>query len=338
MKQYILRRLLIMIPTILGISIICFALIQFVPGGPVEQEIAKMRNVDSQKGMSASQTITEEEIENLKEYYGFDKPAYIRYFTWIGNVLTLDFGDSYAYEEPVLDVIVSKFPVSIFFGVTSFLLSYIICIPLGLAKAMRHGSLFDLLSSLVIFSGYVVPGYALGIVLIIFLGGGEFFDLFPISGMVSDDFESMAWYMQVLDFLHHMILPLICYMVSQFAFLTLLMKNAILEEISKDYMKTAMVKGASHRVAVIKHALRNALIPLATGMGDIFMLIFSGAILIEKVFDIDGMGLLMFDSMVGRDYTIVMAMIFIMSILTLLGRLFSDVLYVIIDPRVSFSK
>ncbi len=327
-----------MIPTILGISIVCFALIQFVPGGPVEETISRLKNAESQKGMSASQAITEEEIENIKAYYGFDKPAYERYFSWIGNVVTLEFGDSYSYEEPVLDVIISKFPISIFFGVTSFFLSYIICIPLGMAKAIRHGSKFDVLSSLVIFSGYVIPGYALGIVLIIFLGGGEFLDLFPITGVVSDNFESLSWFGQIGDFLHHMILPLICYMISQFAFLTLLMKNSILEEVNKDYMRTALVKGASYRAAVIKHALRNALIPLATGMGDLFMIIFSGAILIEKVFDIDGMGLLMYDSIVGRDYTVVMAMIFIMSILTLLGRLFSDVLYVVIDPRVNFNK
>jgi microcin C transport system permease protein len=336
MKDYVIRRLLLMIPTLIGITLICFTLTQFVPGGPVEQMISRIRAVSAERGMDAAHTITEEEIENIKAYFGFDKPPHIRYLTWLGNVIRLDLGTSYAYEEPVWNVIVSKFPISLFFGFTSFFLSYLICIPLGLIKAMKHKSPFDTATSIVIFAGYVMPGYALGILLITFLGGGSFLDWFPISGIVSDNFESLSFTAKVLDFLHHMVLPLICYMASEFAFLTILMKNSLLDEIKKDYMRTAMVKGSPFNIAVWKHALRNSLIPLATRLSEIFTVMFAGALLIEKIFDIDGMGLLVYNSIVSRDYNVVMGIILLSSIMVLLGRLFSDILYVIVDPRIKF--
>lgn len=336
MKDYILRRLLLMIPTVLGITVVCFTLIQFVPGGPVEELISRIRSVNNERGTDATHSISEDEIENIKTYYGFDKPAFVRYFLWLGNVLRLDLGTSYSYEEPVWKVISSKFPISLFFGLTSFLLSYLICIPLGMMKAIKHKSKFDTISSVVIFAGYVIPGYALGIFLILFLGGGSFLNLFPLSGIVSDDFEYLSLIGKVGDFLHHMVLPMICYMASEFAFLTMLMKNSLIEEIKKDYMRTALVKGSSFKNAVWKHAFRNSLIPLATRMSEIFTLMFAGALLIEKVFDIDGMGLLVFNSIVSRDYNVVMGIILLTSILTLLGRLFSDILYAVIDPRITF--
>ena len=334
MKAYIIRRLLLMVPTLLGITIVCFALTQFIPGGPVEQMISRVRASGIERGLDASQSITEEEIENIKAYYGFDKPAYIRYLSWLGNVIKLDLGTSYAYEEPVWDVIISKFPISLFFGFTSFFFSYLICIPLGMLKAVKNNSRFDTVSSVIIFIGYVMPGYALGILLIIFLGGGSFLDLFPISGIVSDNFESLSFLGKILDFLHHMGLPLICYMASEFAFLTMLMKNSLLEEIKKDYMRTAIVKGSTFNIAVWKHAFRNSLIPLATRLGEIFTIMFAGALLIERVFDIDGMGLLVFNSIVSRDYNVVMGIILLSSIMVLLGRLFSDIMYVVVDPRI----
>lgn len=336
MRDYILRRLLLMIPTILGITIVCFTLIQFVPGGPVEELISRIRSASNERGADATHSISEEEIDNIKSYYGFDKPAYVRYFQWLGNVIRLDLGTSYSYEEPVWKVISSKFPISLFFGLTSFLLSYLICIPLGMMKAIKHKSRFDTISSVIIFAGYVIPGYALGIFLILFLGGGSFLDLFPLSGIVSDDFEYLSPIAKVGDFLHHMVLPMICYMASEFAFLTMLMKNSLIEEIKKDYMRTALVKGSSFKNAVWKHAFRNSLIPLATRMSEIFTLMFAGALLIEKVFDIDGMGLLVYNSIVSRDYNVVMGIILITSVLTLLGRLFSDILYAVIDPRITF--
>ena len=336
MKTYILRRLLLMIPTVLGITVACFILIQLVPGGPVEELISRVRAASSQQGMDASHRISQEEIENIKTYFGFDKPAYIRYFTWLGNVCRLDLGTSYSYEEPVWNVIVSKFPISLFFGLTSFILSYLICIPLGLLKAVKNRSLFDTISSILIFSGYVIPGYALGILLIVFFGGGSFLNWFPLSGIVSDNFETLSFFGKTLDFLHHMVLPMTCYMASEFAFLTMLMKNSLLEEINKDYMRTALVKGAGFHTAVWKHAFRNSLIPLATRMSQLFTIMFAGALLIEKVFDIDGMGLLVFNSIVSRDYNVVMGIILLTSVMTLLGRLFSDILYAVIDPRITF--
>jgi microcin C transport system permease protein len=325
-----------MIPTILGITIVCFALIQFVPGGPVEQMVSRIRAASSERGMDASHSITEEEIENIKAYYGFDKPPLIRYGRWLGNVLKLDLGTSYSYEEPVWDVIVSKFPISLFFGFTSFFLSYLICIPLGMLKAIKNRSSFDTATSVIIFTGYVMPGYALGILLITFLGGGSFLDWFPISGIISDNFENLSVSGKILDFLHHMVLPLACYMASEFAFLTILMKNSLLDEIKKDYMRTAIVKGSTFNLAVWKHALRNSLIPLATRIGEIFTLMFTGALLIERVFDIDGMGLLVYNSIISRDYNVVMGIILLSSIMVLLGRLFSDIMYVVVDPRIKF--
>ncbi|MFC1816199.1 ABC transporter permease subunit [Thermodesulfobacteriota bacterium] len=336
MREYILRRLLLMLPTLIGITMVCFALTQFIPGGPVEQMISRVRAAGSEKGVDASHAITTEEIENIKAYYGFDKPAHIRYLTWLGNVARLDLGTSYAYEEPVWNVIVSKFPISLFFGFTSFFISYLVCIPLGMLKAVKNNSRFDAISSVVIFIGYVMPGYALGILLITFLGGGSFLDWFPISGIVSDNFETLSLGGKILDFLHHMVLPLICYMASEFAFLTLLMKNSLLDEIKKDYMRTAIVKGSTFNTAVWKHAFRNSLIPLATRLGEIFTIMFAGALLIEKVFDIDGMGLLVYNSIVSRDYSVVMGIILLSSIMVLLGRLFSDILYVVVDPRIKF--
>jgi microcin C transport system permease protein len=335
MKSYLLRRLMLMIPTLFGISLVCFTLIQFVPGGPVEEMISRLRQVGSEKGMSAK-SISPQEVENIKAYFGFDQPAPVRYVRWVGHVLKGDLGRSYSYHEPVLKVILSKMPISLFFGLTSFLLSYIVCVPLGVAKAMRNNSLFDALTSAAIFSGYVIPGYALGIMLIIFLGGGSYLDLFPISGVVSDEFESLSLGGKILDFSHHMVLPLFCYMMSEFAFLTMLMKNTLLEELGKDYMRTALVKGAPLKEAVWRHALRNALVPIATRASEIFLLMFAGSVLIERVFDIDGMGLLFFTSTVNRDYNVVLGIILLSSVMTLVGRLVSDFLYVLVDPRIRF--
>ena len=336
MRNYIIRRLLFMIPTLFGITVVCFALIQAVPGGPVEQMIARIQAANAARGADASKRLSQEEVENIKRYFGFDKPAHLRYFEWIGNVMRGNLGTSYTYEEPVWNVIASKFPISLFFGITSFLLSYLICIPLGVWKAVKNRSTFDTARSVVIFAGYVIPGYALGILLIVLFGGGSFLNWFPISGIVSDSFEELSIGGKLLDFLHHMVLPMICYMASEFAFLTMLMKNSLLEEIKKEYMRTALVKGASFYQAVWKHAFRNSLIPLATRMSELFTLMFAGALLIEKVFDIDGMGLLVYNSIVSRDYNVVMGIILLTSVLTLLGRLFSDILYALVDPRISF--
>lgn len=335
MTAYILRRLLLMVPTLLGISIVCFVLIQFVPGGPVEEVISKVRAANSARA-GTSGGVSPEEIANIKAYFGFDKPAYVRYFTWLGNILRGDFGKSYVYQEPALEVIASKFPISLFFGLISFVLAYAISIPLGVRKAMRHGSLFDSLTSALVFAGYVIPGYALGTLLIIFLAGGSYLDWFPIGGIVSSNFEYLSPLGKVLDFLHHMALPLACYMASEFAVITLLMKNSVLEEMNRDYVRTAMAKGLSFHATIWRQVLRNALIPIATGVGSLFAVLFTSALLIERVFDIDGMGLLFFNSIVGRDYNVVLGIIVLSSFFTMIGRLASDLIYVVVDPRIRF--
>jgi microcin C transport system permease protein len=335
MTAYIARRFLLMVPTLLGITVVCFLLIQFIPGGPVEQLISKIHASSSIRGMHGNPMSTQE-IENIKAYFGFDKPAYVRYFTWLGNLVRGDLGTSYVYQQPVLKVIADKFPISLFFGLVSFFLAYAISIPLGVRKALTNGSWSDTASSVLVFAGYIIPEYALGILLIIFFAGGTFLDWFPLGGIVSENFEHLAPLDQGLDFLHHMVLPLICYMVGEFAFLTLLMKNSILEELNKDYVRTAMAKGMSFRATVWKQVFRNALIPIATGIGSLFTVLFTSALLIERVFDIDGMGLLFYNSMLGRDYNVVLGIIVLSSVCIMLGRLFSDLIYVAVDPRIRF--
>lgn len=335
MTTYIIRRLLLMIPTLLGITLACFILFQFVPGGPVEAVISKVRSSSSARGATAK-TISAEEINNIRAYFGFDQPAPVRYLRWLGNLVRGDLGKSYVYQQPVLQVIVSKFPVSILFGLSSFILSYLVSIPLGVRKAISHGGVFDATTSAVIFAGYVMPSYALGILLIIFFAGGSYFDWFPIGNLVSENFESLPPLSKALDLLRHMVLPLASYMAGEFAFLTLLMKNSMLDEISKDYVRTALAKGLSFRQAVWRQAFRNGLIPIATGIGSIFTLLFTSALLIERVFDLDGMGLLFYNSVLSRDYNVVLGIIVLSSFFTMLGRLFSDLIYVVIDPRIRF--
>lgn len=334
MSAYILRRLLLIIPTLLGISLVCFALVQFVPGGPVEEIISKANRAAASR--PGSHGISAEEVANIKAYFGFDKPAYARYFAWLGNMCRGDFGNSYVYQQPVLQVIVSKMPISFFIGIVAFFISYSVSIPLGVHKAMHNGSWSDTATSVLVFAGYVIPGYALGILLIIFFAGGSYFDWFPIGNIVSDDYESLGPAARALDFLHHMVLPVFCYVISDFALLTMLMKNSVLEEMNKDYMRTAMAKGYSFRAAVWRQAFRNALIPIATGIGSLLAVFFTSALLIERVFDIDGMGMLFFNSMISRDYNVVLGIIILSSLFVMLGRLLSDLIYVAVDPRIRF--
>ncbi|MEJ2663362.1 MAG: ABC transporter permease subunit, partial [Spirochaetia bacterium] len=238
--------------------------------------------------------------------------------------------------RPVLAEIAARLPISLTFGLTGFLLSYLICIPLGIKKALTHRSLFDTVSSVVVYVGYAIPGFALGVLLLVFLGGGSFLNLFPLSGIVSDNFEYLPWYRQILDFLHHMVLPVLCYSIGGYAILTTLMKNSLMEELNKDYIRTALAKGLPYNRVVFRHALRNAFIPILTGMGSLFTLFFAGSILIEKVFSIPGMGLLSFQAMLDRDYPVVLGIIIIQTLFNLLGRLISDFSLAVADPRISF--
>jgi len=345
MFTYILRRILMMIPTLFGITILSFVVINLTPGSPVEQKLQQIRMGGAMGGgggmagggARGESGVSQEVIDALNKQYGFDKPLLVRYGIWIKNLATLDFGESYKYEQPVTELIVSKFPVSLLFGLVSFILSYLICIPLGVYKAMRNGSMFDRASSLVLFLAYSIPPLMLGILLLVFFAGASHFDWFPMGGVFSDNYEDLSVMGKLWDRLHHAILPLICYMIGSFTFLTLLMKSSMLDVIKLDYVRTAQAKGLSDKVIYMKHALRNALIPIVTGMSGILGIFFTGSIIIETVFNLDGMGLLSYTAVNARDYNVLMGLIFLQSVLFLVGRLLTDLLYVVVDPRIDFT-
>ncbi len=341
MLQYILRRLLIMLPTLLGITLIVFVIVNLAPGGPIEQKLQQIRFAGASGGgesmsNSSTQVVSEEVLEALKKQYGFDKPLHTRYFIWLKNLIKLDFGESFTYEEPVVDVIVSKFPVSLQFGILSLILSYLISIPLGVLKAIKKDSSFDVLTTVLLFIMYSIPPFMLGILLLVFFAGGSFFDWFPIGGLYSDFYDEMNFFEQILDRIHHFILPLICYVMGSFTVLTSLMKNSLLEEIKKDYIRTARAKGLSEKIIYLKHALRNALIPIVTGIGGFLSVFFAGSLLLERIFQLDGVGLLGFNAVLARDFNLLMGLIFIQSFLMLIGNLLSDLAYVVVDPRIDF--
>lgn len=343
MFHYLFRRLLLMIPTLMGVTVIVFFIINLAPGSPVEQKLQQMRFAGAggggSEGMSSSNkdsVVSNEVIEALNKQYGFDKPVHIRYWIWLKNLSRLDFGESFTYEEKVTDVIFSKFPVSLQFGLVSLLVTYLLCIPLGILKAIKHGTKFDFISSFMLYIAYSIPPFMLAILLVVFFGGGSFFDWFPIAGAISDNYDELSSMQKILDRIHHFILPLCCYMVGSFTTLTILMKNSILDEIKKDYIRTARSKGLSDNTVYFKHALRNALIPIATGLGSFLMVFFAGSLLLETIFTLDGIGLLSFKSVLSRDYNVIMGLIFIQSLLFLIGNLISDITYVLVDPRIDF--
>jgi len=348
MFQYILRRILIMIPTLLGVTVITFGIINLAPGSPIEQKIQQLRFGGAGGGeggggsaaMGANgkdSAVSEEVIEALRMQYGFDKPLYMRYFIWLKNLATLDFGESFTYEEPVIDVITSKLPVSLQFGIISLILTYLISVPLGIFKAIHNTSKFDYVSSFIIFAMYSIPGFMLAILLIVFFAGGQFFDWFPVGDLYSDNYEMLGFGAKILDRVHHFILPLISYMIGHFTILTMLQKNSLLDEIKKDYIRTARAKGLSEKKVYLKHALRNALIPIVTGIGGFLTVFFAGSLLIENIFNLDGMGQLGYKSILERDYNVIMGLTFIQSILMLVGNLISDLAYIVVDPRIDFS-
>ena len=345
MGKYLLKRFLILIPTLIGITIVVFGIVNLAPGSPVEQKIQQMKfsGADGSGGGSsssassgASAVVSNEVLEALKKQYGFDKPLHIRYFIWLKSLVSHDFGDSFSYEEPVIDVIQSMFPVSLQFGIISLFLSYLICIPLGVLKAIFNKTKFDYISSFVIMAMYSIPGFMLGILLIVFFAGGQFFDWFPAGELYSDAYDDLTFIGKVVDRIHHFILPCISYMIGQFTVLTMLQKNSLLEEIKRDYIRTARAKGLSEQMVYLKHGLRNALIPIATGIGSFLSLFFAGSLLIETIFNLDGMGLLGYQAILERDYNVLMGLVFIQSLLMLLGNLLSDIAYVIVDPRIDF--
>jgi microcin C transport system permease protein len=342
MTAYFLRRLLLVIPTFLGITMAVFLIMHFVPGGPVERQIMRMRmgSMGGESGAGGGGRMTvelpEDAIEQIRQYYGFDKPVHIRYAQWLWKLLHLDLGNSYIYQDPVWDVIKTRFPISITLGLTGFLLSYLICIPLGVMKAVKHGSRFDVASSVIVFLGYSVPGWALGTLLLVLFGGGSFWNVFPLGGFRPDNWDYLTFGEKVYQQLRYMFLPVLCYMVGEFATLTILTKNSLMENMSQDYVRTAFAKGLRKRRVIFVHALRNSMIPLATGLGSVFSLILAGSFLIEKVFNIDGMGYLGYQAILQRDYPVALGILVIGSLLMLVGNIISDVIYAVVDPRIRF--
>ena len=343
MAAYFIRRLLLLIPTFLGITFLVFTVTRFVPGGPVDQILLQMQATAGEAGggggggIESTVEIPNEVLDELNAHYNLDKPFYVSYALWMKDLLTLNLGDSYKFNQPVLDIIVARFPVSIYFGLIGFTLAYSVCVPLGILKAIRHGSAFDFVSSALVFVGYSIPGWALGAVLLVLFGGGSFFDVVPLGGFRSEGWDDMSMFGKITDQLHHTILPVIAYAAGSFATLTVLMKNSLMENLGQDYVRTAFAKGLDERRVMLVHALRNSLIPICTGLGHAIGIVMAGSYLIELVFNIDGIGYLGYTSIIERDYAVVMGILVINTVLALLGNILSDVLYVLVDPRIRFS-
>ena len=335
-----------MLPTLLGILFFTFLIIQFVPGGPVEQLVNKLSGLDSiSESSSSSNTyrgsngLSDEHIEQLNKFYGFDKPFLERFFIMIGNYASFDLGMSYFHNQSVGDLILSKLPVSISLGLWSFIIVYLVSIPLGIKKAVNDGSRFDIISSTIVLIGYSIPGFVLGIGLIVLLGGGSFFDIFPTRGLVSDDWSNLSVIEKILDYLWHITLPIICLIIGSFAVMTMLTKNSFIDEINKLYTVTARAKGLSENKVLYSHVFKNAIIPILTGFPAQFVsAFFTGSILIETIFSVDGIGLLSYEAIIQRDYPVVMGTLFVFTLIGLLTKLITDIMYVYVDPRIKFTS
>jgi microcin C transport system permease protein len=338
MTAYFIRRFLLIIPTFLGITVLIFVITRFVPGGPIERIIAQAQQQALQGGPVSEavqrQPLSEEQIAMLKKYYGFDKPVLVSYFAWLGKLLHGDLGTSTRYYVPVWQLIRSRIPISLYFGLLTLIATYGVCIPLGIAKAIRHKSSFDDVSSVLVFVGYAIPGWVAGILMILLFA--SHWEVFPLGQLVSDNFDTLNLWHKILDLAWHTVLPLTAYLIGSFSFMTFLMKNTLMDNLAADYVRTAMAKGLTFRRAVFGHALRNSLIPIATTFGGNITVILSGSFLVEKVFNIDGMGLLGYDSVVDRDYPVVMGVLAISSLLFLVGNVLSDMCVAAVDPRVKF--
>ena len=340
MLTYILKRLLLMIPTILGVLTLTFIVIQFVPGGPVETLLAEARAGagGDQASFQARRDLDAKQVAELKALYGFDKPPVERYFAMLKSFAQFDLGKSFLRNKDVWSLIKEKLPVSISLGLWTFLLSYLISIPLGVAKAVREGTRFDTLTTLLVLIGYAIPGFVLGVLLIVLFAGGSFLDWFPLRGLTSDNWATLSWPARILDYLWHLVLPLACYAIGSFAIITTLTKNTFVEEIRKQYVLVARAKGLSERRVLYKHVFRNALIPIVTGFPAAFVgAFFTGSLLIETIFSLDGLGLLGYESIVRRDYPVVLGTLYFFTLIGLVVKLVGDLLYVAVDPRVQFA-
>ncbi len=367
MLHYIGKRLLLIIPTLLGIMMLNFFVVQLAPGGPVEQMIAKVKGVgveatarisggsqdtfdinatlDNKTGSDTvinskyrgAQGLDPEFIKELEEMFGFDKPVGERFLHMMKNYIVFDFGESYFRDVPVIDLILEKMPVSISLGLWSTLIIYLISIPLGIKKAVTDGQKFDIWTSTVIIVGYAIPSFLFAILLIVLFAGGRYFDIFPLRGLVSDNFDELLWWQQILDYFWHMALPIAAMVISGFAGLTMLTKNAFLDEINKQYVLTARAKGVTEKRVLYGHVFRNAMLIVVAGFPAAFIgILFTGSLLIEVIFSLDGLGLLGFEAAINRDYPVMFGTLYIFTLIGLLLNLISDLTYVFVDPRIDF--
>lgn len=364
MLHYILKRLLLIIPTLFGIILINFIIVQAAPGGPVEQMISQLsgRNSDASSRISGSgsmemstnmrvhslgeggkyrgaQGLDPDLIKEIEKMYGFDKPAYVRFWDMIKGYATFNFGESFFRSESVLDLILDKMPVSISLGLWTTLLVYLISIPLGIRKAVKDGTTFDLWTSTVIVIAYAIPSFLFAILLIVLFAGGSYWHIFPLRGLVSDDWQSLSWPALIADYFWHIALPVTAMTIGGFASLTMLCKNSFMEEIHKQYVLTARSKGLTERDVLYKHVFRNAMLIVIAGIPDALLKIFfTGSLLIEIIFSLDGLGLLGFESAIQRDYPVMFGTLYIFTLFGLIFNLIGDLTYVLVDPRIDFER
>lgn len=336
MKVYLIRRFLLIIPTFIGITLMVFVITRFVPGGPIERMIAQAQQASAARGMQrmSEMPLSSEQLAQLKKYYGFDKPVIVSYFQWLGNVVTLNLGDSTRYYEPVWGIIKSKLPVSLFYGIMAMIITYSVCIPLGVLKALKHRASIDNITSVIVFIGYAIPNYVVAIVLLMVFS--SWLNVFPLGGFTGENFNELGFIAKILDVFYHAVLPLVSYMAGSFAVMTFMMKNSLLDHMASDFIRTAIAKGENYRGAILNHALRNSLIPLATHFGNNISLILTGSYLVEKIFNIDGIGLLGLESLIEHDYPVVMGILVISSILFMVGNILSDICVALVDPRIKY--
>ena len=365
MTAYIFRRLLLIIPTLFGIMVINFVIVQAAPGGPVERVIAQLKGHDigatariggsaQGEGMAPGSVVSPggatekyrgargldpELIKQIEKLYGFDKPAYQRFVDMMRNYLHFNFGDSFYRDRSVIDLVLDKMPVSISLGLWTTLLVYLISIPLGIAKAVRDGSRFDIWTSGVVIVGYAIPGFLFAVLLVVLFAGGSFLDWFPLRGLVSDNWHELSWPDRITDYFWHITLPVLALVIGGFAGLTMLTKNSFLEEINKQYVMTARAKGLSEKRVLYGHVFRNAMLIVVAGFPGAFVsVLFTGALLIEVIFSLDGLGLLGFEAAINRDYPVMFGTLFFFTFLGLILNLLGDLMYVVIDPRIDFES
>jgi len=351
-SRYILRRLLLMVPTLIGIMLLNFIIVQAAPGGPIDQMLARFEGMDAMASTrldsGGGDVVVHDEsrgargidprfIEQLEQQFGFDKPAHERFFTMLRDYATFDFGNSFFRDRPVVELMIERLPVSISLGLWTTLLVYLISIPLGIRKALRHGSRFDVWTSGLVILGYAIPGFLFAILLIVLFAGGSYWDLFPLRGLTSPDFAELSTWGKIKDYFWHITLPVIALTIGSFATLTMLTKNSFLDEIHKQYVLTARAKGASEQRILYGHVFRNAMLIIIAGLpGALITIFFTGSLLIEVIFSLEGLGLLGFEAVMQRDYPVIFGTLFLYTLIGLLLKLISDLTYVWVDPRIDF--